>query len=277
MVPSLIADARGWRDKVWILLYFAARQQILGGRPLSWLTPSTRSLRWRSAPTPLAVSVASGGLSVWYEISHRDSYAPVEAFRPKPGWTVVDIGANIGAYSVWAASSMESSGRIVAIEPNPVSHEHLLSSLDYLSVPHVAIRAACGDTTGEVTLHFEPGFTVSSSVVPFAAGSMSVHVAMRRLDDILRDEGVEHIDVMKIDVEGAEELVLAGAGDALGRTDRVILETSAATEAGVRSVMSDRGFVVAHEEDEHWAVAGLKLLAFQRERLDGVASANTAR
>ena len=249
-----------------MFLYFAARQRILGRRPLSWVAPSPRSLRWRSAPTPLAVSVASGGLSVWYEISHRLSYAPIEAFRPRPGWTVVDVGANIGAYSVWAASSMGSSGRIIAIEPNPVSHACLLRSLQHLSVPHVAIQAACGDAAGEVILHFEPGYTVSSSVVPFAAGSTSVPVAMRRLDDILREEGVEHIDVMKIDVEGAEELVLAGAGDALGRTERVILETDGTTEAGVRTLLIAQGFVEAHEEDEHWAVAGLKLLAFQRER-----------
>ncbi len=140
----------------------------------------------------------------------------------------------------------------------------LLRSLQHLSVPNVAIQAACGDAEGEVTLHFEPGYTVSSSVVPFTAGSTSVLVAMRRLDDILRDERVGPIDMMKIDVEGAEELVLAGGGEALARTERVILETTGATEAGVRSVMGDHGFIEAHEEVEHWAVAGLKLLAFQR-------------
>lgn len=135
----------------------------------------------------------------------------------------------------------------------PLSHDCLLRSLNHLSVAHVAIQAACGDSTGEVTLYFEPGYTVSSSVVPFAAGSKSVRVAMRRLDDILHKEGVEHVDLLKIDVEGAEELVLAGARDALAITDRVILETTGTMEAGTRTVMGSLGFVVAHEENEHWA------------------------
>ena len=170
VVPSLIADGRGLQDKIWVVFYFVARQRIMGRRPLFWLARSPRSLRWRSVPTPLAVSVAAGGLSVWYEISHRDSYAPVEAFRPQPGWTVVDVGANIGAYSVWAASSMQSSGRIVAIEPNPLSHDCLLRSLNHLSVPNVGIQAACGDSTGEVTLNFEPGTPCHRASCPSLPG-----------------------------------------------------------------------------------------------------------
>jgi FkbM family methyltransferase len=266
VVPALVADARGWADKAWVILYFVARQQVFGRRPFSWLAPAPRALRWRSVSTPLAVSVASGGLSVWYEIAHRNSYAPTDAFRPRPGWTVVDVGANIGAYSVWAGSSMGSDGLIVAIEPNPVSQERLRTSLSGLTVSHTAIAEACGAVAGEVTLHFEPGYTVSSSVVPFAEASNHVQVTMRPLDEILREQGVGQIDMLKIDVEGAEEDVLAGASDALTRAARVILETTEATEPGVRAVLADHGFSLVHEEVEHWSVVGLKLLAFERDR-----------
>lgn len=266
VVPTLVADARGWRDKVWVILYFVARLKVFGHHPLAWLAPGPRALRWRSVSTPLAVSVASGGLSVWYEIAHRNSYAPTDAFRPRPGWTVVDVGANIGAYSVWAASSMGSEGLIVAIEPNPVSQERLRASLSGLTVSHAAIEQACGAAAGEVTLHFEPGYTVSSSVVPFAEASNHVLVTMRPLDDIVREQGVGQIDMLKIDVEGAEEDVLAGASDALARTARVILETTEASEPGVRATLADQGFSLVHEEVEHWSVAGLKLLAFERDR-----------
>lgn len=265
VVPSLVADARGWRDKAWVILYFVARQQVFGRGLLGWLAPSPRTLSWRSGPAQLAVSVASGGLSVWYEIAHRESYAPLQDFRPRPGWNVVDVGANIGAYSIWAASSMRSSGRIIAIEPNPVSYERLIQSFQHVAVPHATVQAACGDRDGEITLHFEAGYTVSSSVIPFAAASETARVIMRTLDDILLEEAVGRIDVLKIDVEGAEEHVLAGASDALQQTRRVILETTGATEAGVRAILDKHGFVSIHEEDDHWSVSGLKLLAFQRK------------
>lgn len=264
VVRSLVADARGLRNKGWVLLYFASRQQVAGHRPLKWLAPLPRILSWRSSHSPLSVSIESGGLSSWYEIAHREAYAPAEGFRPRPGWVVVDVGANIGAYSAWIAGGLEGSGVLLAIEPNPVSFERLAITLEGLSVDASALQVACGDTDAEVALHFEPGFTVASSVRPFANASERVSIRMRRLDDIVRERGIEHIDILKIDVEGAEELVLRGAGQILRCTDRVILETTADIRPAVHGIMQDVGLTLVREQIDHWGVAGLSLIAYER-------------
>lgn len=265
VVLGLLGDARTLRDKVWVALYFASRIQIFGIPALAALRPRPRRLHWRSAPTPLSVSVESGGLSAWYETSILQVYAPDRRFIPKQGWTVVDVGANIGAFSVWAASRMGASGRLLAIEPNPVSFRELRRSVEELAVDATAFAVACGDVEGEVTLHFQPGYTVSSSLTSFAAATESATVPMRRLDALLRETGITHVDLLKIDVEGAEELVLRGAGEALSRIDRVVLETTHDDIGrGVRAVMDGSGFTLIHDESRHWSIAGLELLAFER-------------
>ena len=265
VVLALIGDARTARDKVWVALYFASRLRIFGLAPFAALRPGPRRLRWRSAPTPLSVSVESGGLSAWYETSILQVYAPEPRFVPKPGWTVVDVGANIGAFSVWAAGMMGASGRLLAIEPNPVSFRELRRSLDELAVDATAFAVACGDVEGEVTLHFQPGYTVSSSLTSFDAATESATVPMRRLDALLGETGISHVDLLKIDVEGAEELVLRGAGEALSRISRVVLETTHDDIGrGVRAVMDASGFTLIHDESRHWSIAGLELLAYER-------------
>ena len=192
-------------------------------------------------------------------------YAPERRFVPQPGWTVVDVGANIGAFSVWAAGMMGASGRLLAIEPNPVSFRELRRSLDELAVDATAFAVACGDVEGEVTLHFQPGYTVSSSLTSFDAATESATVPMRRLDALLGETGISHVDLLKIDVEGAEELVLRGAGEALSRISRVVLETTHDDIGrGVRAVMDASGFTLIHDESRHWSIAGLELLAYER-------------
>lgn len=265
VVIALLADARSARDKIWVALYFASRVRIFGVPALIALRPRPRRLHWRSAPTPLSVSVESGGLSAWYETSILEVYAPERRFVPQQGWTVVDVGANIGAFSVWAASKMGASGRLLAIEPNPVSFRELRRSIEELAVDATAFAVACGDVEGEVTLHFQPGYTVSSSLTSFAAATESASVPIRRLDALLGETGISHVDLLKIDVEGAEELVLRGAGEALSRIDRVVLETTHDDIGrGVRGVMNDSGFTLIHDETRHWSIAGLELLAFER-------------
>lgn len=264
VASALLRDARGIGDKSWVLRYFAARAAVRGRHPLKILAPGPRALAWHSAPTRLAVSTQSGGLSSWHEIAHRMSYAPTPSFRPRPGWSVIDVGANIGAYAVWAAAAMGGSGRIIAIEPNPISFERLEVSLEALEVPTTAIRAACGNADGEVSLYFEAGYTVSSSVISFAGATQVNKVRMHRLEDLLDEHGIGHVDLLKIDVEGAEEMVLQGTGAMLAAIDRVILETSdGPVDDAVRRILADGGFTLVHEATDHWGIEGLKLLAFE--------------
>jgi FkbM family methyltransferase len=269
VVPALLRDAQTWRDRGWIVLYFTSRLRLGRLMPFRWLAPRPRPLAFRSNPAPLSVSIQSGGLSTWYEISLLEAYASVVAHRPQAGSVVVDVGANIGVFSLWAAKLIGSSGRLIAIEPNPVSFAHLQRSLRSLTIPVDSLSVACGETETNAVLHFESGFTVSSSLEPFAEADQSASVQVRRLDRILEELGIDHVDMLKIDVEGAEEAVLRGADRILPATDRIAVETTdGEIGANIRSLLTECGFEIVAEEVDHWGVPGLQLIGFRRREIE---------
>jgi FkbM family methyltransferase len=178
---------------------------------------------------------------------------------------IVDVGANIGAYSTWAAAFLGPNGRLVAVEPNPTSFQMLKRSLADVGTNASAFQCACGAEEGELPLFSEPGYTVSSSLTNFAAATRTDVVQIRRLDDLLDESDVADVDLLKIDVEGAELLVLAGGLRTLKRTRRVVLETTEGDLGSrIREMLSSAGFELASVEAEHWSISGLEILAFRR-------------
>ncbi|NJL50831.1 MAG: FkbM family methyltransferase [Blastochloris sp.] len=126
--------------------------------------------------------------------------------------TFIDVGANIGGYSLFVAARTRGRGRVLAIEPQPGVFERLcfnISANPGLGVKALSIAAA--DRDGPLTLFLAPRNKGESSIkmVSFAPeeGS-SVTVPAATLTRILDSEGIDRVDAMKVDVEGAEDLVL---------------------------------------------------------------------
>jgi FkbM family methyltransferase len=126
-----------------------------------------------------------------------------------PGSVFVDVGSNIGAYALWAADVVGPNGRVVAIEADPLTIEDLrrnvyLNRLEsVISVCHVGVsdrdevlrvERRCGD----------PGVTRLASDRQ-CNGS---EIACRTLAGVLRSAGIDHVDMLKIDIEGFEPRVL---------------------------------------------------------------------
>ncbi len=142
----------------------------------------------------------------------------VRAFL-KPGMTFVDVGANIGYYTLLAASCVGSSaGRVIAFEPSPYAAERLEEAVRTNHIPHVRIfPVALGAVSTEQSLYvpLQPGNHTPTMLAN--AGGRPVTVAVRRLEDCLREASVDRVDLLKIDVEGFEPDVLRGAGDFLAQ------------------------------------------------------------
>ena len=149
-----------------------------------------------------------------------------------PGMTIVDAGANWGYFTLLAASRVGRTGRVMAFEPDPRVFALLERNLALNPFPHVvALPMAAGRAAGTLTLEgYEPdahnrGISrVRENDAPASPTSFTVHAA--RMDDVLRERGVDGVDFIKIDVEGAEDAVLEGMRDGLaaGRYRRVLLE-----------------------------------------------------
>jgi len=162
----------------------------------------------------------------------------------REGAVFIDVGAHIGFYSLKAARIVGPSGRVVAIEPNPETRRLLARNVP-ASAANVTIQPfACCARDGEVTLHAGPATHTTHASLARAntdepAGPETSHhfaVEGRRVDRIVGELGWIRIDVIKIDVEGAELLALQGAGQTLARFQPVVIvEIVAATLAAMEA------------------------------------------
>jgi len=131
------------------------------------------------------------------------------------GGTFVDVGANIGLYTVALAGHLRGAGRVVAIEPNPVCVERLQTNVALNSFPQVRIfPVGVADFTGRARLVIlENDLAIAHIVRDDERGDFKV----RTLLDILDEAGVQSVSALKIDVEGFE---LAALGPYFASTPR---------------------------------------------------------
>jgi FkbM family methyltransferase len=130
--------------------------------------------------------------------------------RVKPGFVFVDVGSNVGGYSLFVAQLAGGTGRVLAVEPQPHIFERLVYNIRQNAAGIVkALDCAVADKTGEVTLFVDPRNAGESSVkIMGNVEGTAIKVPAKTLLQLLSDEGFDHVDAMKIDVEGAEDLIL---------------------------------------------------------------------
>ena len=134
----------------------------------------------------------------------------------RPGDGFVDVGANIGTYSLLAARLVGASGRIDAFEPDPVAAGRLRENLDINRIESVTVHElAIAEREGCVD--FLVGQDVSNRIrTAVDEGRPSRLVAVRRLDEVLAGRSCV---MAKLDVEGRETAALRGAPERLRRAD----------------------------------------------------------
>jgi len=119
----------------------------------------------------------------------------------------VDVGANIGFYSLIARSLMPAKARLIAFEPDPVTHGKLRQNLAFNAADNViVINAAVGAREETLTLYMASKNNVGRNTLKpeLGGGGQGVSVPVRPLVTMLEEQGVAAIDVMKVDVEGFE-------------------------------------------------------------------------
>lgn len=161
----------------------------------------------------------TGGGKVWRVLG--GTYEPGEsaafARLVRPGDTVFDLGAHTGYYSLLAASLVGPRGRVFAFEPRPDSAWYLRQHARLNRCGNVeVVECAVCDRSGEAEFLAGRG----SGTGRLASGG-ALRVRTVRLDDFVRQCGVAPAAI-KVDVEGAEAAVLAGAGEVL-RAHRPLL------------------------------------------------------
>lgn len=138
-----------------------------------------------------------------------------------PGDTVIDIGANIGTFSLKASKLVGNSGKVVSFEAHPNTAAILERNVALNDSNNIiVIRAAVGERNGEVFFSDESNDDINH----ISERSQGTKVTLKKLDDISELKEADQISCIKIDVEGYELPVLKGAESTLYKTQYVIFE-----------------------------------------------------
>ena len=138
------------------------------------------------------------------------------------GSIVLDIGAHVGYYTLLASKLVGPDGHVYAFEPLPENVKYLHRHLELNRISNVTLfEGAVSDKSGEAMFRFGPSRSMGK-----LADSGDTMVKLYRLDDLVQDGIIKPPHFLKIDVEGAERLVLEGANQLISdHKPTMILET----------------------------------------------------
>lgn len=166
----------------------------------------------------------------------------------QPGMTVVDIGANIGYYSLIAGTQVGPGGKVISFEANPQVFRLLANSMEINGFLDRAelVNKGVMDKPGELTFyklanhHGSSGFFIDPATVSqFRDSTEKLAVPCLSLDEYFGARDLR-LDVVKIDAEGAEPAIIAGATTVLTRNPaiKILMEYTPVNRAAVDTLLS---------------------------------------
>lgn len=163
-----------------------------------------------------------------------------------PGAVAIDIGANLGEWTVPFARAVGPAGRVLAAEPAPRAAAALEATLGANGLHQVQVmRCAVGDHDGFAefavpVVTSARSDTGTAKIGAAGPGCKALRVALRSLDLLAAEHGLDRTDLIKIDVEGYERQVLDGAKATLGRFRPTLVIETGHEGAGDRPAIRDR-------------------------------------
>jgi len=215
--------ASTWADQ-YALLHHTVRFHLHNwrGRACDNRTTFTVDLRIdRDSPTTLTLRPFGGDLFVLYEVLAFNAYHIAPTLLPPDDVSViVDCGANIGITSLFLAARYPRA-RILSVEPHP--ENFVLLEANVAQVPRITPIRAC--VTGRPHEESAVRFTTDQAAWGnrIATGDDGLLVPAITIDELCNQNGLAKIDLLKLDIEGAEEQVLEN-GTFLSRIEHIIIE-----------------------------------------------------
>ncbi len=166
-------------------------------------------------------------IACWLGEADDDVRDALLARVPRDAW-VMDVGANVGWWSVPLARRVgPHGGRVIGFEPVPANRARLEWALAANAVqPHVTVApVALGDEPGELGMWLkseETGAGSGTAALVTGEGPSHLKVPVVTLDDWTAEHGIARCDLMKLDIEGAELMMLRGAERFIARTRPLI-------------------------------------------------------
>lgn len=171
----------------------------------------------------LAAADNPGMTKVLREVFEQRTYADYFPFHQEA--TVVDIGAHVGFFSLFAYRNLAAAGRVISVEPDPINFQRLVHNLSINSFTQDhCVRAAVftHDGTGELERGASTNHRLQAAS-PYATNALSV--PLLSLSSLFSRCSLERIDFLKMDCEGAEyDILYAQSTEIFARIHTISLE-----------------------------------------------------
>jgi len=175
-------------------------------------------LKLGGKPRDIQLRLLNGDINMFYEVLWSKIYdLPMD--KTKGLKTIVDLGANVGFASIFFAEKYKDA-RIIAVEPslgNFTLLKHNTATYDNIH----AVQAAIYPSSGSIPF-LEDTLAYNSHVDPAGKGSYTVRAAT--VTEIMEEHNIEEIDLLKLDIEGAEQMLLAQNTDWLKKVKLIVTE-----------------------------------------------------
>jgi FkbM family methyltransferase len=168
-----------------------------------------------------------GAMDVWsIKETFLDRFYERYGFTIQPGWTVIDVGAGLGDFTLFAAGV--SGTRVLAFEPFPESFGLLTENMALNQMDNVVVfPEAVGSAEGSLLLDLAGGepLQFQSRAAPVTRPESQISVKARPLQEIIDRPDIENCDLLKLDCEGAEyDILMKSAPEALAKIRRIVME-----------------------------------------------------
>jgi len=141
----------------------------------------------------------------------------------RPGMIALDVGADIGYYALNLARLVGPEGRVIAFEPIPKARARLEQNIAANGYKNITISDfALGNQEGVVYLE-DPLNKSRISLSKGEGSSNDIKVRIRRMDELITELGIERIDIVKMDIEGAEHEALLGMEELLKKCHPILV------------------------------------------------------
>lgn len=243
-IETCIRIGDRWIDKLKLAL---AGLEFHASNLLRWkpaLKPSHFRIRWNDVHE-IYLRRRSGDIFIFHEIFAFRCYSLPDIVDSKSARVVVDLGANIGLTSLFWTRSFPHV-RFVCVEPNPSNANLLRRNLSFLGSRLKVIEAAVSDVPGNLPF-LDSNWSWGGRLVVDGPGDRSVRCLT--FDQIMEESEIDAVDVLKVDIEGAERQLLSGRPAWLDKVSCVIAELHQGYSLRQFSVdLGSKGFTIAEPE-----------------------------
>jgi FkbM family methyltransferase len=184
-------------------------------------------------------------------------------YIPQAGDVVFDIGAGVGAEMLLFSRLVGPSGRVVSVEAHPRTYRRLVDLCKANGLPNVTpLQVAVSDADGAVAIS-DLDHHLRNTVLE--ADGAGIEVPARRIETLAGELGIDRIDLLKMNIEGAERQAIQGMGGVLATTRHVCISChdfladdggpeELRTKSFVHDILVERGFrvITRDEAPESW-------------------------